>query len=116
MTDSRKNVYINKQSSEDLQYIFERMKVFGLIPTQAADVGKYRAQVIAYALRACVEAEQQRLVDIEALEREESALETEIEHASGGHWLGEEEQGERQEVLEALQDALDGTRRKLGKL
>lgn len=114
MSNPRKYVYFNEQAREDLQYVFERMKVFGLIPSAAEDIGQHRAQVIAYALRHWVEMEQQRLKDIEDLERNESALESALANATA--WRGEEAQAEDAEYLEALQTELNETRRELGKL
>ena len=113
---ARKQVYFNQQMTEDAEYVFERMKAFGLLPAVAAEVGEYRAKVVAYVLRAWVEGEQQRLVDIEALERNESVLVSEIAHVSRGGRVGEEEQGEHQEYLAELWDELHETQSEMGKL
>lgn len=46
----RYNIYLKQEAEDNLQVIFEHLKMAGEIPANATEIGEYRAQCISYAL------------------------------------------------------------------
>jgi hypothetical protein len=46
-----RTLYLRDETERELEVIFNHIKSLGDIPSNATDIGKYRAQCVAFAIR-----------------------------------------------------------------